>query len=307
MTAENNGTDPAPEGDDPFAYLYRQDGGDGSAQQQTGVPRRSYNQVRAVGERQYGERPQHNAYYAAPETMPGGRAATRQQGGPAAPPPQHGAPPHGGHGDGRDRGRRRNGLLAGALAVVAAVVIGIGVAVFFNNDGASQDQANGKDGSSGAAQQDQGGKQGQDKQQKTQQKLPKENAARLQLDGGATTAKDAPDPQSPNGAYVGNFNNPGASLTWRPQVPKAGQYKLNVRYSIPGEPADAKLVVNGKPGPKLGMDNFIKSPKGNWKKGWQTTWSPVTLQKGANTVQISCGEGNKCNANLGKVWLTPTS
>ena len=55
MSAENHGTG-MPEGDDPFAYLYRQEGGaadSGAAAQQPGVPRRSYNQVRAVGERQY--------------------------------------------------------------------------------------------------------------------------------------------------------------------------------------------------------------------------------------------------------------
>ena len=58
MTAENNGTGPAPGGDeDPFAYLYRQEGSTGATAQQPGVPRRSYNQVRAVGERQYGGAP----------------------------------------------------------------------------------------------------------------------------------------------------------------------------------------------------------------------------------------------------------
>lgn len=121
MTAENNGTGAAPEGgdEDPFAYLYRQEGGaqqPAAPGQQPGVPRRSFNQVRAVGERQYGygypqqqqqrtggygypqqgsgyaqqqsgygypqqpPPPQHqpSPHYAAPETVPGGRAAARQ-------------------------------------------------------------------------------------------------------------------------------------------------------------------------------------------------------------------------------------
>ncbi|WP_369696753.1 hypothetical protein [Streptomyces sp. XD-27] len=129
MTAGNNGSD-TPENDDPFAYLYRQEGEpSGQAQQgpagaaaprtggygypgpgtgtphQPGVPRTSYNHVRAVGERTYGQQVpsqhaqhgygqqgapqgspqgygqpgynqpgygQQNAHYAAPETLPGG-------------------------------------------------------------------------------------------------------------------------------------------------------------------------------------------------------------------------------------------
>ncbi|MGH3324801.1 MAG: hypothetical protein ACRDOV_10335, partial [Streptomyces sp.] len=57
MTAENDGTGATPAGDDPFAYLYRQQGGDGSTAPtapQPGAPRRSYSQVHTVGERQYG-------------------------------------------------------------------------------------------------------------------------------------------------------------------------------------------------------------------------------------------------------------
>ena len=66
MTAGNNGAS-TPEDDDPFGYLY-EDGQAAGAQQprqggygypapaaQPGVPRTSYNQVRTVGERQYGQ------------------------------------------------------------------------------------------------------------------------------------------------------------------------------------------------------------------------------------------------------------
>ncbi|MCI0383666.1 carbohydrate-binding protein, partial [Streptomyces sp. CNQ085] len=94
MTAGNNGSG-TPENDDPFAYLYRSEGGTGgdagAAAPQPGVPRTSYNHVRAVGERRYGgqqgqqqgppphqpQQPPHqpSAHYAAPETVPGGRAA----------------------------------------------------------------------------------------------------------------------------------------------------------------------------------------------------------------------------------------
>lgn len=71
MTPGNNGAS-TPEDDDPFGYLYEdgqasgatppRSGGYGypgpSAPHQPGVPRTSYNQVRTVGERQYGQVPQ---------------------------------------------------------------------------------------------------------------------------------------------------------------------------------------------------------------------------------------------------------
>lgn len=134
MTVSSNGAD-TPENDDPFAYLYRSEGGqdgtpgsagDGAAARKPGVPRTSYNQVRAVGQRQYGQQApqqitygQQNATYAAPETLPGGdRTRT-------TPAPGH-------YGD--QEPRRRNGLLIGAVAVVAVVCIGIGVAMLTNGD-----------------------------------------------------------------------------------------------------------------------------------------------------------------------------
>lgn len=141
MTAGNNGAD-TPENDDPFAYLYRSEGGeggapgpsgDGPAARQPGVPRTSYNQVRAVGQRQYGQQApqqvtygQQNAHYAAPETLPGGDR-TR-----SAPAPGNG---------GQEPRRGRNGLLIGAVAVVAVVCIGIGVAMLTNGKNAKDDTA----------------------------------------------------------------------------------------------------------------------------------------------------------------------
>ncbi|NEE52347.1 carbohydrate-binding protein, partial [Streptomyces sp. SID8455] len=147
MTAGNNGAS-KPEDDDPFGYLYA-DGQAAGAQPpgqggygypgpaaQPGVPRTSYNQVRTVGERQYGQQqvppqqgygypPQQNygqpaqqynapnPQYAAPETYPGG-----------APTAHHGSVPGGGSG-GRG-GPNNKALLIAAVAVVAVVLIGIG-------------------------------------------------------------------------------------------------------------------------------------------------------------------------------------
>lgn len=303
MTAENNGTDAAPEGDDPFAYLYRQEGGDGStAQQYANAPRRSYNQVRAVGERQYGERPQPNAHYAAPETMPGGRAAARQNGHGAPPPPNGG---HGGHGSNgrRGGGRNHNGLLIGAIAVVAAVVVGIGAAVVFNSDGKADDKADAKPGASAGPSQKKQGAKGEG--QKTPQGLPKENAAKLQLAGGPTTTNQVPGAKSPGGNYVTGFNTPGASATWSVNVDKPGKYRLYAQYGVPGKDMHLSLAVNGRPHQTgVSMKNYAGAPEGDWAKGWQNTWSLVDLDKGTNTLKMSCESGDQCDVNLDQVWLT---
>lgn len=342
MTAENNGTGATPGGgdasqpgtgaeDDPFAYLYRQEGDAQQAPspgQQPGVPRRSYNQVRAVGERQYGygyppqqqrggygypqqgsgsggygypqQAPapppqQPSPHYAAPETMAGGRAAARQQAG------------QGGYGSGR---RSRTGLLVGAIAVVAAVVIGIGAAIVFN-DG-DRAQGNESDGGSGSSEQA-GGRPDKGKDDNKDDKkdkpapsgLPKEDAASLTLAGGTKAAKDIEGAEARGGTYVAGLNNPGASATWdMKNVPAPGQYRLYVRFGVPGKDADATLTVNGKAeGRPLQMKNFSGAEEGDWSKGWQTTWSIVQLKKGENSVKISCESGNQCDANLDKVWL----
>src|SRR5690606_30772897 len=129
MTPGNNGAS-TPEDDDPFGYLYA-DGQANGAQPPSGgygYPN-SVNRVRAVGARQYGQQapaPQQGTYgrphahYAAPETLPGGAATAHS--------------PQPGHGGGRGRGPNTKGLLIGAIAVVAAVVIGIGVAMIGGDD-----------------------------------------------------------------------------------------------------------------------------------------------------------------------------
>ncbi|GES31469.1 carbohydrate-binding protein [Streptomyces angustmyceticus] len=299
MTAGNNGAD-TPENDDPFGYLYRSEGGEGGASgpsgggpagRQPGVPRTSYNQVRAVGQRQYGQQApqqvtygQQNAHYAAPETLPGGDRARSAGGqGNAGPEPRRG----------------RNGLLIGAVAVVAVVCIGIGVAML----------TNGKDG------QDTAGKQGPaagDTVKPTDKpagkpkpgKLPKEEAGSLRLDGGATTVKDVPGARSSNGTYVGGMNTPGAAATWTVDVDAPGKYKLWVGYGVPGKDANLTLNVNGTADSRpINMENFAGAPEGAWDKGWTKTWSYVQLNKGTNTVKLSCERGNQCDVNLDKVWL----
>ncbi|SEQ25653.1 hypothetical protein [Streptomyces radiopugnans] len=318
MTAGNNGSG-TPENDDPFAYLYRSEGGTGggggAAASQPGVPRTSYNQVRAVGERRYGgqqgqqqgpprqhqqQAHQSSAHYAAPETVPGGRAAARREAAAAGP-------------AGRGRGRNHNGLLVGALAVVAAVVLGVGAAIFFSDgDDANADQTGGVQaatagaGDGGGDDGDDGDK-GSDKNKNKEKEpgaLPSEDAASLQLGGGATTDKAVQGAQSRSGAYVTGLDKPGSSATWTFEVPEDGKYTLFVGYGVPGKDANSTLAVNGTPRKDpLNMKNFAGAGEGEWEKGWTRTFAWVDLNKGSNTVSISCEEGNQCGFVLDRVWL----
>ncbi|MFC0599978.1 carbohydrate-binding protein [Streptomyces palmae] len=341
MTAGNNGAD-APENDDPFGYLYRQEGqeadqpgqsgqnaprtggygypGPGTPHQ-PGVPRTSYNHVRAVGERTYGgqQQPgrapqgygnagqpgyaqpgpgqpgygqpgygQQNAHYAAPETLPGGA-------------PRQPAPARGGRGGGR--GPNTKGLLIGAIAVVAVVIVGIGAAVLNNNSGDKKDQ-------------DQTGPTKQPtaapsveprtptKKPDKPAPLPTQDASGLALAGGATTASDIKGAKSEGGTYVAGINTPGASATWTVDVEKTGSYDMYVSYGVPGEDQGLTLTVNSNAiDRKIRMDNFAHAPKGDWEKGWTYTYSTVQLNKGTNTLKLSCEAGDRCNVNLDQVWL----
>lgn len=312
MTAGNNGAG-TPENDDPFAYLYRSEGGDEGAganatrtsgygypgPAQPGVPRTSYNKVTRVGERQYGQQtqqasqqqyaPQGSSHYAAPETLPGG--APRQS------PPSHGG---GGHGGGR--GPNSKGLLIGAIAVVAVVITGIGVAIVTNGD--EDTSAKTPAGASAPSTTAGNDKPSEEPSGKTKEELPKEDAASLRLDNGATTASTIKGAKSSSGAYVG-MNAPGAAATWSVNVEKAGQYKLYVGYGVPGKDGNLTLTVNGKPDTRpINMKNFASAPQGDWEKGWTYTYSVVNLDKGGNTVRMSCETGNQCEVALDRVWLT---
>ncbi|WNE97275.1 carbohydrate-binding protein [Streptomyces luomodiensis] len=324
MTAGNNGSD-TPENDDPFAYLYRSEGDQGQqggqsgqpgaaprtggygypGPAQPGVPRTSYNHVRAVGERTYGQQipnqqPQgygqqggpgrQNAYYAAPETLPGG--APRQPGA---------AAPRGGHGGG-GRGPNNKGLLIGAIAVVAVVIVGIGVAMITNGDDKKDDQADPTNQPTASASAQPSGSAGASKD--PDEDLPAEDAAKMRLAGGAATASDIQGAKAEGGTYVGGLNTPGASATWTVDVAKAKSYRLYVTYGVPGEDQSMSLTINGKKESRpLNMKNFAGAPKGDYEKGWTETWSIVQLNKGTNTITVSCENGDKCDANIDQMWL----
>ncbi|MGP2439046.1 carbohydrate-binding protein [Streptomyces sp. JW3] len=328
MTPGNNGAS-TPEDDDPFGYLYA-DGQANGAQPPSGgygYPG-SVNRVRPVGTRQYGGQsaapqaaPQQqgaygrpnppygaqtpppgapnqpygaqNAHYAAPETLPGGGAPTAA----------HQQPGHGGGRGGGRRGPNTKGLLIGAIAVVAAVVIGIGVAMTGSgsDDDKSDDQAGGA-----TPTQSETGESSPSASSSAQDdaELPTTDAAGLQLSG-AATASDVEGAESAGGTYVTGLNQSGASATWTVDgIPKDGVYTLFARYSTADADQSMTLTVNGKVfGSKLNLGNFAGAKDGDYTKGWTQTYAYPSLNKGTNTLSVSCQDGDKCDILLDQLWL----
>ncbi|NNN36101.1 carbohydrate-binding protein [Streptomyces sp. S3(2020)] len=312
MTSGTNGANTPPEDDDPFGYLYA-DGQANGAQPPSGgygYPG-SVNRVRAVGQRQYGQQPPqqtapygqvpqqqgaygqpNNAHYAAPETFPGGAPTTQH--------PQQG---YGGGGGGRGRGPNTKGLLIGAIAVVAAVVIGIGVAML---GGDGDDDASGNQASTTpSAQQSSEPSQAASSAPADEDDLPAIDAKALALSPGLTTATDVQGAKADGGVYVNGFNTVGASITWNVSgIPKTGKYTLYTGYSVPGKDATATLTINGTASTTpVGMDNYAKAAEGDYAKGWTQTYNYVQLNKGSNTIKVSCEQGNQCDALLDQMWL----
>ncbi|MEI5099254.1 carbohydrate-binding protein [Streptomyces sp. PmtG] len=313
MTPGNNGeqTPSTPQGDDdPFGYLYADGQASGATPPAGGGygypgPRSSYHQVRPVGERQYGQQTQPGGYgyppqaqphgqpsahYTAPEAQPGATAPIRQV--PPAPPA------------GRGRGPNTKGLLIGAIAVVAVVSLGIGAAMLSGGDD------EGDDNKAGPSQRQSESAGPSPSTSKTKDKpdaaeLPETDAKALKLEGGTTTATDVKGARAAGGVYVAGLNQVGAQATWTVNgIPKDGAYTVFVGYGVPGKAAETTLVVNGTPSDrKLNMDNFAHADDGAWDKGWTQTYAFVQLNKGTNTITVSCQQGDKCDANLDQFWL----
>ncbi|MFF7748501.1 carbohydrate-binding protein [Streptomyces sp. NPDC007971] len=312
MTPGDNGAS-TPEDDDPFGYLYA-DGQARGAQPPSGgygypnsVSRSS--RVRAVGERQYGQQQapygqqqaaygqsqptvpqqqgaygQPNAHYQAPETLPGGAPTGRRPMAPAG-----------------GRGPNTKGLLIGAIAVVAAVVIGIGVAVLNGDDG----KKTGNQAGSTPTQSQSSGPSPSGSSSAASGELPKVDAAdgSVQLAGGATKASDVKGAKAAGGTYV-SVNQVGSSVTWTANVPEAGAYTLFANYSVPGQDQSMTVTVNGKTfGSKFGLDNYARAADGDFTKGWTTSYVWPDLNEGSNTISISCQSGDKCNVLLDQLWL----
>lgn len=315
MTAGNNGAS-KPEDDDPFGYLYA-DGQAAGAQPpgqggygypgpapQPGVPRTSYNQVRTVGERQYGQQqgygyppqqPQQynrpNPQYAAPETHPGG-----------APIARHGSVPGGG-GPGRG-GPNTKALLIAAVAVVVVVLAGIGVALLSDDDDGGKGKNNEAVSSEGPVDKVEESEKPEKKPEEPAKpvELPKQDAATLTLGGSASLDSTVKGAKGANGNYI-NLNEVGRSATWSVEVPEAGPYTLYVTYGVPGKDAKTTLTVNAQQPRDINMKNFAKAPEGDLEKGWTNTFAYVQLDKGSNTLKLSCETGDECDANLDQLEL----
>ncbi|WP_151774314.1 carbohydrate-binding protein [Streptomyces abyssomicinicus] len=317
MTSGNNGAS-TPEDDDPFGYLYA-DGQANGAQPPSGggygYPN-SVNRVRAVGERRYGaqqtaQQPAQapgaygtqapgaygspNPHYQAPEAAMG---SVGVPGGPGAPGSRRSQ-----DGGGRGRGPNTKGLMIGAVAVVAAVVVGITIAVTGGDDDA--DKTAGTDPSPTATSMEkptEAAGDGKDKK-KDEFEPTKIDAASLgEFAGGAALASDVPGSRAEGGSYIAGLNTPGSSVTWTVNgVPKDGQYTLFTYYGVPGEDAKATLTVNGGQPAEVNLKNYAGAEKGDWAKGWTRTYNYIPLKQGTNTITLSCADG--CNANVDQFGL----
>lgn len=314
MTPGNNGAS-TPEDDDPFGYLYADgqaagatppDGGGGY-----GYPG-SVNRVRAVGERQYGQQAQQasqpaptaqyaqapaqqgqgtygQSHYQAPEMFPGGAPTTR-------------TPLPGSGGGGRGRGPNTKGLLIGAIAVVAAVVIGIGIAMLGGDEDPGGNDAAGA--TPTAEQNTEPSESASKPAQDEDVKLPEIDAKTLKLGGSAQVASDVDGSRAEGGTYVAGLNAVGSTVTWTVNdIPEEGLYTLFAGYSVASKDRqEMTLIVNGKPfGSKLNMSNFAGAK--DFENGWQKTYAWPTLNKGTNTISLACQAGDKCDVLLDQLWL----
>ncbi|MDT0322907.1 carbohydrate-binding protein [Streptomyces millisiae] len=289
MSAGNTGGGTPGEGDDPFAYLYRPE--DGQPQAPSGPRQPSYNQVRPVGQRTYGGQqgqgqgqrggygyPQPDTRYAAPETRPGG------------------VPPvgHGGHGRRQAPEPRRNGLLIGAIAVVLAVVLGVGAAIMFSGDG-DENQADGTETTAppddSSNDDGEGGADDEPSDEPTDEdaagELPVAELASLQFGGGAGLQTGVANARSDDGSYI--TVTPNSTITWTFDLQgDPGQYYFYTGYSTVSDGQSMSFSVNGT-AREDGVDlKDWATGSDEWADSWVSTFNLVDLQEGQNTIQLSC-------------------
>ncbi|MEE4546799.1 carbohydrate-binding protein [Streptomyces sp. V4-01] len=323
MTAGHDGT---PENDDPFAYLYRSEGGEqpdpaggqptAPYQQPYGQPRTSYHQVQRVGERRspqggYGyppqqqQQPPQQGYDQRQQQYGGG--ATQQY--PQQPQGYDTPPPAGGGGGRRGGGQQpdtpnRKGLLIAAVAVVAAVAVGIAFAMT-NGSGDKNDKAGGSTPTSAPATQT------TPSDSPTPSATPSDfdsgpvDASTLTLAGGAAKSNQWTGADAAGGTYVDHMGSPGASALWTVTVPSDDDYTFFISYGNAGQDANLALTINGKPRTdQVNLKNYGQPPYTDWAKAWDNhTYAWVTLKKGANTIALTCLPGSNCGVNLDQVWL----
>ncbi|MGW6913534.1 carbohydrate-binding protein [Kitasatospora sp. NPDC054939] len=317
-TAGSNGVPESPEGgapqdDDPFGYLYRPAEG-GPAQPgepQQGVPRTSYSRPMEVGRAQYGQRPQQP--YPPQAQQPYGQQQYGQQ-------PPYGQPPAYGQqgsgeqptqqtryaersrpqpGDERPSSGRSKGAVIGAVAVVAAIAIGAGIALS-SNDGDKKAKGAAPTSASAPASAT-GTPSGSPSASATATSALPGTVDAAQLQGQnaqlETTVKGA---KSAGGSYL--TLQPGSSVTWTGEVPTAGAYKFNVRYSNAGGSVKGTVTVNGKD--RDGGLEFKNFAPGNTEPGWFNMWILPQLQAGSNTVTLALPAGSSGPVLIDQITLS---
>jgi hypothetical protein len=307
MTAENNGV---PEDDDPFAYLYRaengEDGGAAPTQPMPGVPRTSYQQATQVGRTQYGGQPGYGAQQSAyGQQQPGygqqvqqsGYGQTQSYGGV----PHQAQPPAGGgraaaRQSGGSGGGSSRGVMIGAVAVVAAVAIGIGMAVF-NGDGKSS-AASGSTTSASAAATASSSASASDTPAAA---LPgATDAATMVLQG--TNPVTTPAGAKAAGGSSVPITNGQQSVTWKVNIPTAGQYYVWIRYNNPGANAKDLLLVNGEKSRQTDFQNYTPASK-DPSQAWFRTFNQPNLPSGQVSITIQGVDGQP-PVNIDQIAIT---
>jgi hypothetical protein len=216
-----------------------------------------------------------------------------------------GQPPYGGgHRSGGgyqdEEAPSRKGLLIVAVAIVAAVAIGIAYAM---TNGSGSDKNTAKDKPTTAPVTSAAPSQTTPSVAPTPFDSSKVDAATLVLGGGAQQSTQWPGASASGGTYVDHMTTVGASVTWTVTVPKDGPYTLFTYYGNAGDDATLTLSINGtarsNPVNLLNYGHYT-----DWSKAWSNhTYSWVDLKKGSNTLQLSCGDGNQCGVNLDQFEL----
>jgi hypothetical protein len=317
MTAGNDGT---PENDDPFAYLYRSEGGEQQEPEalQPGTPRTSHHQVTRVGERRPPQQSPTGGYGYPQPSPPSSYGAQQQQYG-ADPTQQYGAqpygqpqqpsyeapPPGGGHRGGHQGGPdapNRKGLMIAAVAVVAVVAIVIAIAMT-NSPGDGDNEADSKQTTSAVSTAPSTDPSTTRSATATPFSSAKVDVATLALSGGAQTSTKWTGADASGGTYVDHMGTVGAAVTWKVTVPEDGSYTFFISYGNAGADANLTLAINGTPrADPVNLKNYGKYTA--WDKAWSNhTYSWVDLKKGANTLSLTCMPNTNCGINLDQVWL----
>jgi hypothetical protein len=327
MTAGNNGVPPE-EQDDPFAYLYRTEGdeatGGGAAAGQTGVPRRSFTEATRVGESSYGypqrasqqQPPPYESSYEVQYHQQNQQQQQHQgqqqqpQGGGAEPGMTAGQPGGAGRAGGRGGGGGRSKGPALAVAgVVAAVAIGITVAVMNMDDEKGKGGAN----PSGSVQAEDGkssdGKKKEPASQKRKKEIPtlgtRVGALDMKTTGGASLTDGEGEVQGRQGKVATGLDKPGSGVLMKVKVDATRPYELKVLYANGGDgpatKANATLVVNGVPVQRpISMHRYPGTP---WKTYFDT-FATVNLKSGVNVIELKCASGNVCSYNVDQMWVS---